>query len=137
MRRSGSDDTVSSHSTVKPLGQDPSLGTMNITDFLPHTFLSSTRKRPTLTMDGVQAFTESEAGKQKGYPLNHVPSWDKDPGGRSRRERRGMGVCVWGGGGGCFYIGVWVCVVFSYCPIITALIQGRYEPWHVSIQGVM
>ena len=90
MRRSGSDDdddASSRASTVKPQASVPS---MDFTDLLS---LSSTRHQPTLTLSGLQAFTKSEAGKQKGYLPNHVPSWDKDPGERNRGER-GRCVCV-------------------------------------------
>ena len=94
MRRSGSEESVSSHSTVKPLAQGP----VELTDYLPR------NNHTTLTMSGVQAFTKSEAGKQKGY----VQSWDKDPGGRSSREGR-EGVCVLGRCA-CGVLRVCVCV---------------------------
>lgn len=110
MKRSGSDDTISSHSTVKPLGQDPS-SSMYLTDYLPQGLLS-THQHPTLTMSGVQEFTQSEAGKQKRYSLKHVQSWDKDPGERSRGGRGG-------GGRGCVCVGgvhVCLCVYLHFGP---------------------
>ena len=109
MRRHGSDDEnddASSHtSTVKPLGQDPSVPSLD--DLLA---LHSTTKHLTLTMSGVQAFTKSEAGKQKGYLRNHEPSW---PAGERNREERG--VCV-GGWYVCMCVCMW-CVCGCVCGV--------------------